>query len=264
MKLASTIMTGSEDFAANRAAHLDALAEVRAAAEAAEQGGGDKARARHLSRGKMLPRDRVAGLLDPGSPFLEVGATAGHGMYDGRSTRRRGDRGHRPGPRARGDGGVQRRHREGRHLLPDHRQETPARAGDRGTEPPAVHLPRRLGRRQPAAAGRGLSRPRPFRAHLLQPGQHVGQGHPADRRGHGVVHRGRRLRAGDVRCHHHRARTGHDLPRRPAAGEGRDGEVVTAEDLGGGDVHTRLSGVADYLAEDDAHALALRGRRWRG
>ena len=35
------------------------------------------------------------------------------------------------------------------------------------------------------------------------------------------------------------------------------GEVVTAEDLGGGDVHTRLSGVADYLAEDDAHALAL-------
>jgi len=38
------------------------------------------------------------------------------------------------------------------------------------------------------------------------------------------------------------------------------GEVVTAEDLGGGDVHTRLSGVADYLAEDDAHALALARR----
>jgi 3-methylcrotonyl-CoA carboxylase beta subunit len=40
------------------------------------------------------------------------------------------------------------------------------------------------------------------------------------------------------------------------------GEVVTAEDLGGGDVHTRLSGVADYLAEDDAHALALARRAW--
>ena len=38
------------------------------------------------------------------------------------------------------------------------------------------------------------------------------------------------------------------------------GEVVSAEDLGGGDVHTRLSGVADYLAEDDAHALALARR----
>jgi acetyl-CoA carboxylase carboxyltransferase component len=44
---------------------------------------GGKARDRHLARGKMLPRDRVANLLDPGSPFLEVGATAAHGMYDG-------------------------------------------------------------------------------------------------------------------------------------------------------------------------------------
>ena len=42
------------------------------------------------------------------------------------------------------------------------------------------------------------------------------------------------------------------------------GEVVSAEDLGGGDVHTRLSGVADHLAENDAHALALaRADRWR-
>ncbi|HBR39271.1 MAG TPA: methylcrotonoyl-CoA carboxylase, partial [Sulfitobacter pontiacus] len=42
------------------------------------------------------------------------------------------------------------------------------------------------------------------------------------------------------------------------------GEVVSAEDLGGGDVHTRLSGVADYLAEDDAHALALARRAVAG
>ena len=42
------------------------------------------------------------------------------------------------------------------------------------------------------------------------------------------------------------------------------GEVVSAEDLGGGDVHTRLSGVADYLAEDDAHALALARRAVEG
>ena len=67
----------------SRAAHEAALAEVAAAAEKAVQGGGEKARERHLSRGKMLPRDRVAGLLDPGSPFLEIGATAAHGMYDG-------------------------------------------------------------------------------------------------------------------------------------------------------------------------------------
>ena len=67
----------------DRDIHLTALDEVRRAAEHAAFGGGEKSRARHLSRGKMLPRDRVAGLLDPGSPFLEVGATAAHGLYDG-------------------------------------------------------------------------------------------------------------------------------------------------------------------------------------
>jgi 3-methylcrotonyl-CoA carboxylase beta subunit len=49
----------------------------------ASAGGGERARKRHLDRGKMLPRDRVANLLDPGSPFLEIGATAAHGMYSG-------------------------------------------------------------------------------------------------------------------------------------------------------------------------------------
>merc|ERR1712173_449290 len=64
-------------------AHLKALSEVREAAEAAALGGGEKSRARHESRGKMLPRERVANLLDPGSPFLEIGATAAHGLYGG-------------------------------------------------------------------------------------------------------------------------------------------------------------------------------------
>ena len=62
--------------------HLEALARVEQAAAVAAQGGGDAARARHVARGKMLPRDRVANLLDPGSAFLEIGATAAHGMYD--------------------------------------------------------------------------------------------------------------------------------------------------------------------------------------
>jgi 3-methylcrotonyl-CoA carboxylase beta subunit len=73
----------------------------------------------------------------------------------------------------------------------------------------------------------------------------------------GSVHRRRRLCAGDERRDHHRQEPGHHLPGRPAAGEGRHGEVVSAEDLGGGDVHTRLSGVADHLAQNDLHALAL-------
>ena len=83
--LPSTVNTRSETFAANRKAMLDALALVEEAATLAMDGGGAKARERHVSRGKLLPRDRVAQLLDPGSPFLEIGLTAGHGLYDGAS-----------------------------------------------------------------------------------------------------------------------------------------------------------------------------------
>ena len=83
MKLTSQALPSSDAYKANEMAHLKALSEVREAAEAAALGGGEKSRARHESRGKMLPRERVANLLDPGSPFLEIGATAAHGLYDG-------------------------------------------------------------------------------------------------------------------------------------------------------------------------------------
>lgn len=80
--LRSKALAGSAGFAANRAAHLEMIAEIERAAARAEAGGGEAARARHLDRGKLLPRDRVAGLLDPGSPFLEIGAFAAHGLYE--------------------------------------------------------------------------------------------------------------------------------------------------------------------------------------
>ena len=64
--------------------------------------------------------------------------------------------------------------------------------------------------------------PRALRPHLLQSGDAVLARHPADRLRDGLMHGGRRLRAGDVGRGHHRAQAGHDLPRRPAAGEGRD------------------------------------------
>src|SRR5690606_1401467 len=83
VKLISRAIPSSDEFRQNRQVHLDALETIRAAAEAAAQGGGERARVRHLERGKMLPRRRVANLLDAGSPFLEIGATAAHGMYGG-------------------------------------------------------------------------------------------------------------------------------------------------------------------------------------
>ncbi len=154
-----------------------------------------------------LARERVERLLDPGTAFLELSPLAAHGMYDGDAPGAGIVTG--IGAIARPPGGDrrQRRHREGRHLLPAHGEEAPARAGDRAREPPALRLPGRLGRRVPAAPGRGLPRPRALRPHLLQPGAHVGGRHPAGRGRHGLVHGGRRLRAGDVRRGRDRRRT---------------------------------------------------------
>ena len=111
---------------------------------------------------------------------------------------------------------------KGGTYYPDDRQEAPAGPGDRAGEPAALHLPGRLRRRLPAQAGRGLPGPRPLRPHLLQPGADVRGQDPADRRGAGLLHRRRRLRAGDERRDGDRAQPGHHLPGRPAAGEGGD------------------------------------------
>ena len=126
----------------------------------------------------------------------------------------------RPDLRARVRDRGQRRHGQGRHLLPDDGQEAPAGPGGGPAQPAAVRLPGRLGRRltcpprtrcSPTAstsAGSSTTRP-PCPA-----------GHPADRRGAGLVHRRRRLRAGHERRDGDRPQPGHDLPGRPAAGEG--------------------------------------------
>lgn len=73
----------SEAFRANEEAHGVLVQELRAKLAAARLGGGERARARHTARGKLLPRDRVDALLDPGSPFLELAPLAADGLYDG-------------------------------------------------------------------------------------------------------------------------------------------------------------------------------------
>ena len=73
----------SEGFAANAAAMRAFVADLREKVEKIREGGGEEARRRHLSRGKLLPRERVRALLDPGSPFLELSQLAAYGMYDG-------------------------------------------------------------------------------------------------------------------------------------------------------------------------------------
>jgi 3-methylcrotonyl-CoA carboxylase beta subunit len=77
-----TLVDPASDTFRTNAAHNRALAEdLRARIAAAALGGPEKHRARHVERGKLLPRDRIHRLLDPGSPFLEVGALAANGMY---------------------------------------------------------------------------------------------------------------------------------------------------------------------------------------
>ena len=175
-----------------------------------------------VGRGKLLPRERVRALLDPGSPFLELSQLAAFGMYDDNIAAARHHHRHRPRLRSRMRDRLQRRDGQGRHLLPDDREEARPRAGDRAREPAAVHLSRRLRRREPAEPDRRVPRPRPLRPHLLQPGDDVVGGHSAGRRRDGVVHGRRRVRARDVGRVDHRSRAGDDLPRRSAAREGRD------------------------------------------
>jgi 3-methylcrotonyl-CoA carboxylase beta subunit len=80
-KLSSAIDPNSAAFKALHAHNSALVAELREKVAKAARGGSDASRDRHVARGKLLPRDRVERLLDPGSPFLEIGQLAANGMY---------------------------------------------------------------------------------------------------------------------------------------------------------------------------------------
>ncbi|MEE4189654.1 MAG: carboxyl transferase domain-containing protein [Roseobacter sp.] len=264
MKLISSAIATSDTFRANRAAHLAALAEVAAVAEAAAEGGGEASRARHVARGKMLPRARVAGLLDPGSPFLEVGATAAHGLYDGAS------------PAAGVIAGIGRV--EGQDVMVLCNDST-VKGGTYYPLSVKKHL-----RAQEIAAENHLpciylvdsgGANLPNQDEVFPDRDHFGR----------IFYNQARMSAAGIpqiavvmgSCTAGGAyvpamsdvtiivkEQGTIFLAGPPLVKAATGEVVSAEDLGGGDVHTRLSGVADYLAEDDAHALALARQAVRG
>ena len=81
-KIISTIDARSADFQANAEQLRRIVAELNAQTARTAAGGGEKARKKHTERGKLLPRERIRALLDPGSPFMELSALAAHGMYD--------------------------------------------------------------------------------------------------------------------------------------------------------------------------------------
>ncbi len=247
----------SEATRTNRSAHLEMIERVRAAAALAAAGGGEKARERHLARGKMLPRERVANLIDPGSPFLEIGATAAHGMYDGAA------------PGAGVIAGIGRVH--GRWAMVVANDAT-VKGGTYYPMTVKKHL-----RAQAIAAENRLpcfylvdsgGANLPQQDEVFPDREHFGR----------IFYNQARMSAAGIpqiavvmgSC----TAGGAYVPAMsdvtiivrgqgtiflagPPLVKAATGEEVTAEELGGGDVHTRLSGVADYLAEDDAHALAL-------
>jgi len=257
MKIMSRVLPTSQTFRQNRDAHLAAILSTSAAAHLAAAGGGAQALERHRARGKMAPRERVGALLDPGSPFLEIGAMAAHGMYDGAA------------PGAGVIAGIGMVH--GRQVMVVCNDAT-VKGGTYYPMTVKKHL-----RAQEIAqechlpclylvdsGGANL----PNQDEVFPDRDHFGR----------IFYNQARMSAAGIpqiavvmgSC----TAGGAYVPAMsdvtiivrdqgtiflagPPLVKAATGEIVSAEDLGGGDVHTRLSGVADYLAEDDAHALAL-------
>lgn len=260
MKLSSSVRTGSDAFRANRAGHEAALAEIQEAIAVARQGGGEKARNRHLARGKMLPRDRVANLLDAGSPFLEIGATAAHGHYGGAAPcagviagigRVSGQDCMIICNDATVKGGTYYPMTVKKHLRAQEIAETNHLPCVYLVDSGGANLPNqdevfpdrdhfgRIFYNQAQMSAKGIAQIAVVMGSCTAGGAYV----PAMSDVTIIVRdQGTIFLAG------------------PPLVKAATGEVVSAEDLGGGDVHTRLSGVADYLAEDDTHALALARR----
>ncbi|MEK7690728.1 MAG: carboxyl transferase domain-containing protein, partial [Bdellovibrionota bacterium] len=81
--LKSHVQTNSEEFKTNQKHHLALAKELEDRVAKAQEGGGAQARERHVKRGKLTARDRVAGIVDPGTHFLELSALAAYGEYEG-------------------------------------------------------------------------------------------------------------------------------------------------------------------------------------
>ena len=254
-RLHSHIDSTSADFRANRDRMQALVGEYRARLEEARQGGGAKYLARHREQGKMPVRERIDVLIDPGSAFLELSPLAAWGMYDGDA----------PGAgMVTGIGRV-----SGRDVLIVANDAT-VKGGTYYPLTVKKHL-----RAQEVALQNHLpcvylvdsgGAFLPMQADVFPDREHFGR----------IFFNQARMSAAGIpqvavvmgSCTAGGAYvpamsdetiivkgTGTIFLGGPPLVKAATGEEVTAEDLGGADVHTRLSGVADYLAEDDAHAL---------
>ncbi|MGV4981977.1 carboxyl transferase domain-containing protein [Streptomyces sp. NRAIS3] len=256
-ELRSAADPASEAWRANEQAHLALVEELRGKLAAAALGGGEKARARHTARGKLLPRDRVDTLLDPGSPFLELAPLAADGMYDGQA------------PAAGVIAGIGRV--SGRECVIVANDAT-VKGGTYYPMTVKKHLRAQevaLDNRLPCvylvdSGGAFL----PMQDEVFPDREHFGRifYNQARMSGAGIPQIAAVLGSCTAGGAYVPAMSDEAVIVRnqgtiflggPPLVKAATGEVVTAEELGGGEVHSRVSGVTDHLAEDDAHALRI-------
>ncbi len=257
MALRSIIDTRSAEFQANREVMTGLVIELRRTVEQVRQGGGERARARHVNRGKLLPRDRVRSLVDPGSPFLEVGQLAAHGMYGGEVPaaglitgigRVAGRECMIVANDATVKGGsyfplTVKKHLRAQEIAAQNRLPCVYLVDSGGANLPNQDevFPDRdhFGRifyNQATMSAAGIAQIAVVMGSCTAGGAYV----PAMSDECIIVrNQGTIFLAG------------------PPLVKAATGEVVSAEDLGGGELHSRTSGVTDHLAESDQHALGM-------
>ncbi|MCA8948289.1 MAG: methylcrotonoyl-CoA carboxylase [Planctomycetes bacterium] len=255
--LHSQVKPGSPEFEQNRAHHLETIGAIRALVEAAKQGGGPESVERHHKRGKLLPRERIDAILDPGSPFLELSPLAAHGLYGGDA------------PSAglvTGIGVVEGREvmivandatvKGGTYFPMTVKKHVRAQEIALENDLPCVYLV--------DSGGAFL----PLQADVFPDRDHFGRifYNQAQLSSRGVPQVAVVLGSCTAGGAYVPAMSDESIIVKgngtiflggPPLVKAATGEVVSAEDLGGADVHTRLSGVADHFAEDEPHALQL-------
>jgi 3-methylcrotonyl-CoA carboxylase beta subunit len=256
----SRLSTRDPTFAHNRDAMAALVADLRDRIASVEQGGGDAARARHVARGKLLPRERVRSLLDPGSPFLELSQLAAYGMYDD-SIASAGI--------VTGVGRVAGREcvivcndatvKGGTYFPMTVKKHLRAQEIARQNALPCIYLV--------DSGGANL----PTHTDVFPDKEHFGRifYNQATLSAEGIAQIAVVMGSCTAGGAYVPAMSDESIIVReqgtiflggPPLVKAATGELVTAEELGGADVHTRISGVADHFAHDDHHALAIARR----
>ena len=252
----------SADFVANAAAMQALVDDLNAKVNQAALGGGHAARAKHTARGKLLPRDRVSMLLDPGTPFLELSPLAAYGMYADKD-------GSDSAPAAGVITGIGRVSgvdcmivcndatvKGGTYYPLTVKKHLRAQEIAQQNKLPCIYLV--------DSGGANL----PNQDEVFPDRDHFGRifFNQANMSAEGIAQIAVVMGSCTAGGAYVPAMSDEAIIVKnqgtiflggPPLVKAATGEVVSAEDLGGGDVHTRLSGVADHLAQNDLHALSI-------